>query len=812
MPSPPPFVIGVTGHMDLPEGDLEEQWDRWRFLFRWLRADPESLLETPAWWATTMGKGGVKEPLAGLGLGDQPLVLLTSLAPGIDTLAAKVALAEGIEVRAPLPFPAAVYPDSTTFSSALDPEDARKEFGTLMEATGEEEIHDFPVVTVELLEKAEGEQLTQFREDLEDKWARNRRYRAAGEFVGTHSHLLFAFFHPDNPNDASSAGSQTILDVTRTGPTAGILPGATHFPWNDAVPVVYVPCRSLKRLAGEPGSPEREAAIASESWKEESGRFLPPLWNEACAFVDEIPTEKEIALCEAKGISTLRRSIQLLRDYGAGLEKEKNEVKTLDPDAAVVKLLARKENPETFLAKFSEKGRAFLKLLSPLAVEHARGSQLSSLLTKRRRSMMRRLGLFTFLAAFSFHGFSHWYFAEKANGQYPEGWQAPPKLVIGKASESDSKAAPSETSEEAESQKDSKYDGKKKSPEAILEKNFGFVCLILTAVFIGIAGFLWRGYRRTTCETLRFDARALSEGLRVQFYWLASGHIHSVAQRYMSRQKGELDWIRNSISAMSFPYERWREHYRQLTESDRRALFQAISDEWVRGQSDFYAVRGKDHEHRLHRHHYAGWALTWAGILQVAFLFVWKYVEPVESFPFLPTAAVMVAAFFLILLWRRVTRGKAHAKGTFFGKVLDQAIAAKFFPLALAFSAVLLLAVYFLPEAAFWVADTKELWVILTGTALVSGAIIIAWGEKLLLAEQSRQYLSMHELFRNAESYLTQRFEEWDGKKKLDEYAAGTPEEAIQLTLEELGKEALDEQAEWLVLHRARPMEPFLAG
>jgi hypothetical protein len=34
----------------------------------------------------------------------------------------------------------------------------------------------------------------------------------------------------------------------------------------------------------------------------------------------------------------------------------------------------------------------------------------------------------------------------------------------------------------------------------------------------------------------------------------------------------------------------------------------------------------------------------------------------------------------------------------------------------------------------------------------------------------------------------------------------------IQAMLYELGRESLEENAEWLILHRARPLEPFLGG
>jgi hypothetical protein len=118
-----------------------------------------------------------------------------------------------------------------------------------------------------------------------------------------------------------------------------------------------------------------------------------------------------------------------------------------------------------------------------------------------------------------------------------------------------------------------------------------------------------------------------------------------------------------------------------------------------------------------------------------------------------------------------------------------------------------------LPDAAWWTPATSDLWEILTGTSFITGAIALAWSEKLLLSEKVRQYRAMESLFRNARVYLEKILAEWqDESTDSDELVEVDPITEIRDTLLDLGREALGENAEWLVLHRARPFEPFLAG
>ncbi len=101
--------------------------------------------------------------------------------------------------------------------------------------------------------------------------------------------------------------------------------------------------------------------------------------------------------------------------------------------------------------------------------------------------------------------------------------------------------------------------------------------------------------------------------------------------------------------------------------------------------------------------------------------------------------------------------------------------------------------------------------IIVAGILLLGGALSVAWAEKNLHSELAYQYNTMAILFEAANRRLDRELHEFAAT--LDDRAAGPKHvERIQSLLFELGQEALDENAEWLLLHRARPLEPVMAG
>ena len=84
--------------------------------------------------------------------------------------------------------------------------------------------------------------------------------------------------------------------------------------------------------------------------------------------------------------------------------------------------------------------------------------------------------------------------------------------------------------------------------------------------------------------------------------------------------------------------------------------------------------------------------------------------------------------------------------------------------------------------------------VLLTHSFLVISATILGYNEKMIFEEQSKIYHQMFQLFSLADDKLS---------KAIDE---NNYEEAYEI-IWELGLESLMENADWLILHRSRPME-----
>jgi hypothetical protein len=103
--------------------------------------------------------------------------------------------------------------------------------------------------------------------------------------------------------------------------------------------------------------------------------------------------------------------------------------------------------------------------------------------------------------------------------------------------------------------------------------------------------------------------------------------------------------------------------------------------------------------------------------------------------------------------------------------------------------------------------------IILAGMLLLGGALSVAWAEKNLHSELAYQYNTMAILFESADQQLDKELAALEAAiEASDNPAQQASIQRIQALLFKLGQEALDENAEWLLLHRARPLEPVMAG
>ena len=158
-----------------------------------------------------------------------PLVLLSSLAQGADQLCATVALEKGLQVIAPLPFPAEVYRQSSSFDS----DEARHQLDALLED---------PRVTAFVAPLPEDEMPsddTGWARLLEAAGMRHRCYANAGGYVVLHCHALIALW--DGEESDTPAGTAQMVQFKRTGRPPEAYPWTQPLlHWADSGPVYVV--------------------------------------------------------------------------------------------------------------------------------------------------------------------------------------------------------------------------------------------------------------------------------------------------------------------------------------------------------------------------------------------------------------------------------------------------------------------------------------------------------------------------------------------------------------------------------------------
>jgi hypothetical protein len=120
----------------------------------------------------------------------------------------------------------------------------------------------------------------------------------------------------------------------------------------------------------------------------------------------------------------------------------------------------------------------------------------------------------------------------------------------------------------------------------------------LVMLIIAFVAYWWEKKQRFHSKYL--DYRALAEGLRVQFFWRLAGLHVSVAEHYLRKQKGHLDWIRLALRVGCFP-ERPDEPY--LDHEPGAHELRLVLKHWVEHQLDFFQRTAKKNDRASRKYH-----------------------------------------------------------------------------------------------------------------------------------------------------------------------------------------------------------------
>lgn len=806
-PDAPAFVIGVTGNMDLlatgacGKDLLDELRATIRTIFGFLRGDPEA----SATFRYTLAHSGFAQGLEGWkGLPPStPIIVLTSIAPGADSLVAEVALEpklaeQRIVIQAPLPFPAEIYARASTFN----PPDAGAEQVRTLQSTynalrrlvaSRDEDAVYPVLMESDLELPATERANVFNEDVNDSARSRRRYQAAGEHIAARCDLLLAIWD-DDLADESPAGTFAVVEAKYAGPTSGDLPDSTALAWTDSGTIFHIHAR--RRKVADREDPTRQARIRIIHPRLPKKSEMPlrerlkVLWD-AAAFQHRHGPH---AIWMREGNRNLARILHLLDEFN----------QTPEPCAEDMYREARARSgcqktdtslPDALLG--SNRAR-FLHLCRA----HRRAGDEADKLGRSKLKAIQLVFVLTLAAAMLVHVFSHWHLPESMGHHAGSGFR---------------------------------------------------IGLAAGALILAFAAIGWFALQRCSrCESKAHDYRALAEGLRVQIAWCLAGLPRAVTANYMQRQRGELDWIRTAISSIASPLHPWRDWFEALTATWKVEALRRVKASWIDEQAGYFRRTTGKRREDLHFFHKFGGVLALVGCWHLVVLLLHEVFDIHAWIERRHTLLVLLGVGFIAalkLLLRRATSddpGRSERedsdegrravslksllvafKGLFL-RFLDGAdiehelsrgrrwlAMGRNFALQAGIGFVLFLGVLranaLLACALEPCPGLTNLCIITMGFFLVCGALSVAWAERKLLSEEAYQYNAMAQLFTNGQVRLERLLAELEREDIRPEDFDRHVREA-QALIHALGREALAENAEWLILHRARPMEPVVPG
>jgi hypothetical protein len=219
LPDRLPLVIGVTGHRDLRDEDVARLETEIAGIIARLRLD--YLADD----------------------GETPIIVLSALAEGADRLVARVALAQGARLIAPLPLPREEY--RRDFEPGLKPGNAAEFDELLAQATAA------PVIGF-----THGNSLAAVRSD---RGKRAEQYRAAGLFIIRHCNVLIAVWDGDESNMAVGGTAEVVKFVREGIPLEVSRSARASLDGSEIGPVIHVVAR--RRKDDEPAG-----KIAVERW------------------------------------------------------------------------------------------------------------------------------------------------------------------------------------------------------------------------------------------------------------------------------------------------------------------------------------------------------------------------------------------------------------------------------------------------------------------------------------------------------------------------------------------------------------------
>ena len=651
-----PLVVGVTGHRDLRDADLGDLEDAVRRQFRQLEKSHPN----------------------------RPIVLLSAIAEGADTLVSRIALDIGAGLVVVLPMSRELYerdfkgPAHDEFVSLLDDERVLRR------------------VVVPPVGRA--------ARDLDEESTRALQYALAGAYIAHHSDVLMALW--DGLPSDRVGGTAHVVHYRRAGSfdvdaqtSACLADAPSPFGLHDELlepPDVGPICHIV--------TPRR-------------GQLRP---EDALSVRQLLP----YAYSAPEGESDARAS----SEYRHRLADVEAHIHELNEAAEALEARSRAAIKESAVGLYPDSSsEETVHVLPPaLAALRHRFALADALAVRHQRRVDRTLVLlFTliFAAAASFALFAH-------GGR--EGAEAP-HAAIGM---------------------------------------YGAALAAADAIFLFIRWRRWQDKHQ--------DYRAVAEGLRVQFYWRLAGLEDAASDYYVHHQRDELTWIPRAIRACGL--------VSPPVHDDRLVSVQEL---WVSSQAEYYD-RARNRAQDNLRWRYAGSGAIGAS-LGIGAALVYQASADSRWLQVLLVAvgAIFIVHFAVVLLewWDERRDPIAHTGSNApFWRIVGAAVASLG-------TALMLKLPDWVPDGPDWLpVDRAHWWLVAFSVTAVTGALLHAHSQVSAFAEHARRYGRLAVVFRRASARLQTMLDSGELHRG-------------RAMIVQLGKEALADHGDWVVLHRERPIE-----
>jgi hypothetical protein len=294
-----------------------------------------------------------------------------------------------------------------------------------------------------------------------------------------------------------------------------------------------------------------------------------------------------------------------------------------------------------------------------------------------------------------------------------------------------------------------------------------FLAAFLLLVAIAAAVAVW--VRRGGIENRALDYRSLAEALRIQFYWGAAGLGESVADHYLEQVHSELAWVRWAVQACLPRTKDCCRFFDALAPEQQCALLNAVAKKWLEGQKGYFDEHARANERRNKWFRWGGLGLASLGWLLALVLLLGTWLQPGNT----TGAAAWLAS---------AVSGEQHLN-------TDKGMAPAHAEHAPGLNPV---------HPSHWL-------IILSATLVLAGGLFIAYSEDRLCEELARRYEHMRRVVERRHQSFEQLLKDdrvpWDDKRAQ-----------AQRLLRELGREALSENSQWLILRRTHRFKAPVPG